>query len=50
MEVERRQLIDDDRDRDVTLAVHTGHKTVQDQGVQRANDLLLVRVIGNDKV
>ena len=34
VEVESRQLIDDDRDRDVTLAVHTGHKTVQDQGVQ----------------
>ena len=50
MEVQRRQLIDDDRDRKVSLAVDTSHQTVQDQGVQRADYLFLLRVIGDDKV
>ena len=50
MEVQCRQLIDDDRDRKVSLAIDTSNQTVQNQGVQRADNLFLLRVIGDDKV
>ena len=50
MEVECRQLIDDDAYRQVALAVDTGNEAGEGEGIERADDLLLFRVIGDDKV
>ena len=50
MEVQCWQLIHDDRHWKISLAVHTRHQTVQNQRVQRTDDLLLLRVVGNDQV
>ena len=52
MEVECQQLIDNDAYRDILshTAVNTGDKTVQNQGVQRSDDALHLRVIGNKQI
>ena len=50
VEVERRQLIDDNAYRQVALAVDTGDESVEDKGIERAYDLLFLRVVGDDKV
>ena len=50
MEVERGQLIDDDAHGQVALAVDTCDESVEDEGVERADDLLFLRVVGDDKV
>ena len=50
MEVECGQLVDDDAYRQVALAVDTGDQTVEDKRVERADDLFLFRVVGNDKI
>ena len=50
MEVQRGQLVHDDAHRDVPLGVHTGYQAVQHKGVQRTDDLLLLRVVGYHKV
>ena len=50
MEVECGQLVDDDAYGQVALAVDTGDQTVEDEGVERADDLFLFRVVGDDKV
>ena len=51
MEIERRQLIHDDAHGDVLAlpGVDTRHKTVQDKGVQRTDDALHLRVVGNEQ-
>ena len=50
MEVERGQLIDDDAYGQVAFAVDTGDETVEDEGIERADDLFLLRIVGDDKV
>ena len=47
MEIERRQLIDDDTHGDILSLprIHTGHEAVQDKGVQRPDDTLHLRVV-----
>ena len=50
MEVKRGQLIDDDAHGQVALAVDTCDESVEDEGVERADDLLLFRVVGDNKV
>ena len=50
MEVERGQLIDDDAHGQVALAVDTCDESVEDKGVERADDLFLFGVVGDDKV
>ena len=50
MEVECGQLIDDNAHGQVALAVDTCYKTIEDEGVERADDLLLFGVVGDNKV
>ena len=50
MEVECRQLVDDDTYGQVALAVDTGYEAVENEGIERADDLFLLRVVGDDKV
>ena len=50
MEVECGQLINDDAHGQVALAVDTCYETVEDEGVERADDLFLFGVVGDDKV
>lgn len=50
VEVQRGQLVHDDAHRDVPLGVHTGYQAVQHEGVERADDLFFLRVVGNDKI
>ena len=52
MEVKRGQLVDDDAHRDILPlpSVDTRHKTVEDQGIERPDDTLHLRVVGNEQV
>ena len=50
MEVQRGQLVHDDAHRDVPLGVHPGYQAVQHKGVERADDLLLFRVVGYHEI
>jgi len=50
VEIKCGQLVDDDAYGQVALAVDTGDQTVEDEGVERADDLFLLRVVGDDKV
>ena len=52
MEIERWQLVDDDAHWHILSlpAIDTRSQTVQDQGIQRANHLLLLRVIGDNQI
>ena len=50
MEVERGQLINDKTARIVALAVDFHNKTIQNKRIERADDLFLLWVIGNNKI
>ena len=52
VEIQRRQLVHDDAHRDVLplACIHSGDKTVQDKGVQRTDNALHLRVVGDEQV
>ena len=52
MEIERRQLIDDDTHWYILshTTVDTGSQTVQNQGIQGTNHLFLFRVISDNQI
>ena len=50
MEVERGQLIDDNAHGQVALAVDTCYETVEDKGIERADDLFFLWVVGDDEI
>ena len=50
VKVESGQLIDDDAHGQIALAVDTCDESVEDEGVERADDLLLFGVVGDDEV
>ena len=52
MEIERRQLIDDDADRHILAlpSVHSRNKSVKDKGIQRTDYAFHFRVIGDKEV
>ena len=52
MEVQGRQLVYDDAYGDVLAlpGIHAGYKAVQDKGVQRTDDALHLRVVGDEQV
>ena len=52
MEIQSRQLIDDDAHRNVLAlsCIHSCHKAVENQGIQRTNDALHLGVVGNEQI
>ena len=52
MEIQRRQLINDDADRYILAltCIDTGDKSIQYQSVQSTNDTFHLRVIGNQQI
>jgi hypothetical protein len=50
VEAERGQLIDDDTNGQVALAVDTGEESVEDDGIERTDDLFFLRIVGDDNV
>ena len=50
VEVQGGQLVHDDAHRDVSFGVDPCYQAVEHEGVQRTDDLLLFRVVGNHEV
>ena len=52
MEIQGRQLIDDDADRNVLAlsCIHPRYKAVENQGIQCTDDALHLGVVGNEQI